>query len=484
MNALLEAVLISRGFADGGGLKGEGLAGHAVVDAVIDTGDERLVSTTAHTLAAQSAQTRTTLAAGDARLRTGSITGAGAGAFTPLGAAGLGAQVREAQEAMARSADAGSLTPLLALAVGAAVQWPALASAAALPPATQPDAETADWAVWDGSPASTAFNTASSSAFNPAFTQTPNPANFGGPAQATQADTSSGSQAGESYASNMPPAQEGHGQAAINLGANDPAGPATPNSAPPTFQPFSGSGNAAGTSPPSSEATQPPPQPTGPMATDVQLAPPQVQGEQAATREDTGLRFLESQLLANDSTPYTPHPSYGPVPLGETGLRITSVFAPEHGNVWLQANALGGTEVVFVPEANYNGPASFQYTVTDSYGLCSNAGVSLNIGAVNDAPTVLGETAAGDEDTTLLFTTGSLLTNDADIDNPQTDLRIVSVDNAVHGAVSLQADGTIRFVPEADYFGPAQFTYTVGDGAGGFTVGLASLSIAPVNDAP
>jgi hypothetical protein len=224
------------------------------------------------------------------------------------------------------------------------------------------------------------------------------------------------------------------------------------------------------------------------MATDVQLAPPQVRGEQAGTLEDTGLRFLESQLLANDSTPYTPHPSHGPVGPNNPGLRITSVFAPVHGSVWLQANALGGTEVVFVPEANYNGPASFQYTVTDSYGLSSDASVSLNISAVNDAPTVLGETATGDEDTALLFTTGGLLANDfdidAEIDNPEAGLRIVSVDNAVHGAVSLQDDGTIRFVPEADYFGPAQFTYTVGDGAGGFTVGLASLDIAPVNDAP
>jgi hypothetical protein len=220
------------------------------------------------------------------------------------------------------------------------------------------------------------------------------------------------------------------------------------------------------------------------MATEVQLAPPQVEDEQAGTREDTGMRFLESQLLANDSTPYTPHTSYSPARPGDPGLRITSVFAPVHGSVSLQVNALGETELAFVPEANYNGPASFSYTVTDSYGLSSNASMSLSISAVNDAPTVLGETATGDEDTTLLFTPGSLLANDADIDSPQADLRIVSVDNSVHGAVALQADGTIRFVPEADYFGPAQFTYTVGDGAGGFTVGLASLNIAPVNDAP
>lgn len=476
---------------DTDGFNGENPARHALVDAVVDAGDERLVSTTAHTLATQSAQTRTTLAAGDSRLRigTGLATSTGAGAtFTPLGATGLGAQMRDAQDALARSADASSLTPLLALAVSAAVQWPALASAApqlgqpgadgALP-AAQPGADMTGWQIWSGAGVSaTAFATFPASALNARNTQNPQPEEnpfSAGTGVSMLLDTnpdSSSTTAGESYASNWPLAQDTYTPYAPDLIANGVSAQAAPASTQASPQPFSSPSNGEVAPAPA------PNQATGPMATEVRLAPPQVQGEQAATREDTGLRFLEGQLLANDSTPYTPAQP------GATGLRITSVFAPEHGSVSVQVNAQGGTEVVFLPEANYNGPASFRYTVTDSYGLCSDASMSLNISAVNDAPTVLGETATGDEDTTLLFTTGGLLANDSDIDNPQADLRIVSVDNAVHGAVSLHADGTIRFVPDVDYFGPAQFTYTVADGVGGFTVGLASLNIAPVNDAP
>jgi hypothetical protein len=49
--------------------------------------------------------------------------------------------------------------------------------------------------------------------------------------------------------------------------------------------------------------------------------------------------------------------------------------------------------VVFIPDANFHGTATFTYTVTDQYGLQSTATATLDIAAVNDAPSNLGRVA-------------------------------------------------------------------------------------------
>src|SRR5262249_41757381 len=53
-----------------------------------------------------------------------------------------------------------------------------------------------------------------------------------------------------------------------------------------------------------------------------------------------------------------------------------------------------------------------------------------------------------------------------------------------HGKVVLRADGSFIYTPDKDYNGPDSFTYQVSDGQATSNVATASLSIAPVNDAP
>jgi hypothetical protein len=60
-------------------------------------------------------------------------------------------------------------------------------------------------------------------------------------------------------------------------------------------------------------------------------------------------------------------------------------------------NAHGGTvemtngQVTFIPDKDYSGPGGFDYTTSDGHGGFSNAHVALELAAVNDAPTVVGE---------------------------------------------------------------------------------------------
>lgn len=488
-------------------------AGSLGVTASVAAGDSRLGSSTAFTVTTQSLQSSTVLGAGDARIQSGAAgsaqTGQGAGstqstsgaaqvrsnalAFIPLGATSSGPQLREATAAMVRSAEGSllgagaSVTPLVALAAGALASTASAATAvvavtsSSLPtavagvnssaPESGSSATPIAWQTWDGSRAGVA-------APGP---HTPELAGAASPAAPSQSSASGASgNANSVYASNQAPAHDGWAQAAINSGANgvlgagQTAGSPLPSSASPP--PLSSSSSlTSGTS-----AAAP--------AAELLLDFPRVQGEQALVTEDIGLRFLASALLANDSTL---NASARP---GEPSLRITAVFAPVHGSVSLQVNAQGATELVFVPEANYHGPASFGYTVSDQFGLSSNASVTLQVGAVNDAPVTRGETASGDEDHALLFTAASLLANDVDVDSAVDGdvLRITRVGLAEHGQVFLQADGVIRFVPDANYNGPARFSYWVGDrdpaqiaaGQGYETAASVSLTVLAVNDLP
>jgi len=90
-----------------------------------------------------------------------------------------------------------------------------------------------------------------------------------------------------------------------------------------------------------------------------------------STNEDTSLVFAASNLTANDAA--------GPANESAQSLTVTSVSAPA---------TLSGGMVTYIPPANYNGPASFTYTVCDNGtpSLCATATVNVTVNAVNDAP--------------------------------------------------------------------------------------------------
>ncbi|MBW9113777.1 DUF4082 domain-containing protein [Rhizobium cauense] len=77
---------------------------------------------------------------------------------------------------------------------------------------------------------------------------------------------------------------------------------------------------------------------------------------------------------------------------------------------------------------------------------------------------------------TLTISIASLVANDMD---PNGDaLTITSVGNALNGTVSLDTQtGNVIFTPNANYTGPASFTYTLSDGRGGTDQGNVSLTV-------
>ncbi len=154
---------------------------------------------------------------------------------------------------------------------------------------------------------------------------------------------------------------------------------------------------------------------------------------------------------------------------------LASNGGPAHGTVTFNPD---GT-FVYTPAANYNGTDSFTYTVSDGKGGTVTGTVSVNVAALNDAPTTANSTAQTDEDSPLF---GRVTAHDTDGD--ALSFALTANGAPAHGTVTLNADGTYAYTPAANYHGTDSFTYTVSDGNGGTTTGTVTIEIASVNDAP
>ncbi|MEZ5838590.1 MAG: Ig-like domain-containing protein [Geminicoccaceae bacterium] len=93
----------------------------------------------------------------------------------------------------------------------------------------------------------------------------------------------------------------------------------------------------------------------------------------------------------------------------------------------------------------------------------------------NTAPVAIDNGIHMAEDGTRRIDPSFLLRNDHDVDGDS--LEIVSVQDALHGQVSLGADGYIRFTPDADFNGEAGFRYTVDDGHGGQDTAWVKMTV-------
>ncbi len=123
------------------------------------------------------------------------------------------------------------------------------------------------------------------------------------------------------------------------------------------------------------------------------------------TAEDTALHISFASLLGNDTDADSLNSQWGGV---DDVLTVSAVGNSTHGTV-----AIVNGEVVFMSEANYHGPASFAYQVTDSSGALSQALATFSVTAMNDAPVAVGETVSSNEDTTLVISQAALLQNGA-----------------------------------------------------------------------
>ncbi|MBP7914831.1 MAG: tandem-95 repeat protein, partial [Vitreoscilla sp.] len=160
---------------------------------------------------------------------------------------------------------------------------------------------------------------------------------------------------------------------------------------------------------------------------------------------------------------------------GDGGNTFALATGPSHGTVTVNAD---GT-FIYTPAANYNGPDSFTYTLTDADGDVSTATVTLNVGAVDDLPVAVNDTFAATEDTLL---NGSLAGNDTLSGDGGNSFAVGT--GPAHGSVVVNADGTFTYTPSANYNGPDSFTYTLTDADGDVSTATVTLNVGAVDDLP
>src|SRR6056297_923194 len=139
-------------------------------------------------------------------------------------------------------------------------------------------------------------------------------------------------------------------------------------------------------------------------------------------------------------------------------------------------------EIVYTPNADFNGADSFTFTVNDGTVDSAPATISLTVNPVNDPPAADAGAASTDEDTPVTVTlTGS------DVDgDPLTFAIGIGPASGGLGAIT-QVDATtaeIVYTPNADFNGADSFTFTVNDGTVDSAPATISLTVNPVNDPP
>ncbi|HIF9433008.1 TPA: retention module-containing protein, partial [Photobacterium damselae] len=131
----------------------------------------------------------------------------------------------------------------------------------------------------------------------------------------------------------------------------------------------------------------------------------------------------------------------------------------------------------YVPNSDFNGEDSFTVVVDDGNGGTDTITVTVNVTPVNDAPVGEDVSAETQEETAV---TGQLIATDVDGDN----LTFKPGTNPENGQVTVNADGSWEYVPNADFNGEDSFTVVVDDGNGGTDTITVTVNVTPVNDAP
>ncbi|WP_417784930.1 endonuclease [Tenacibaculum sp.] len=155
--------------------------------------------------------------------------------------------------------------------------------------------------------------------------------------------------------------------------------------------------------------------------------------------EDTG---YELSFLSNDI--YT-----------EGSIEVSFPLTSDENGVIIQNN----NKITYTPLEGFVGADSFTYTIcsTKEEDKCATATVSINV-VDQGNPEAKNDTYTTQKNTKKII--NNFLENDNLIDNALLD---TIDDSSAKGTVTLNSDGTITYVPQADFVGNDTFTYTICD---------------------
>jgi VCBS repeat-containing protein len=171
-------------------------------------------------------------------------------------------------------------------------------------------------------------------------------------------------------------------------------------------------------------------------------------------------------VLANDKDP------------DGDALTITAVTNPQHGRIEIQGPCL-----VYTPDKNFTGTDSVVYTVSDGKGGTDTATFTITVKSDrNQKPEAKNDDYTVNEDGVLRVSAPGVLENDRDRDGDQLVANLVN--GPEHGILTLNANGSFVYTPDANFNGKDSFTYRAFDGTAESGITKVTIKVQSVNDAP
>lgn len=136
--------------------------------------------------------------------------------------------------------------------------------------------------------------------------------------------------------------------------------------------------------------------------------------------------------------------------------------------------------VTYIPNPDYNGPDSFDYTVCNTFGDCSTATVTIDVLPIVDA---FDDSIVANEDTPVDI---DILSNDNDIPTVGT----LTTTNPTNGTVVINDGGTpndpsddnVTYTPDSSFVGTDSFTYTICDNIGNCSTAIVTVIVTDAID--
>ena len=181
--------------------------------------------------------------------------------------------------------------------------------------------------------------------------------------------------------------------------------------------------------------------------------------------EDTQLTVAAPGLLANDTD------------ADGDSIEATVVAEPAHGTLDLAADG----SFTYDPATDYSGSDSFAYKANDGLADSNVATATIFVTPVNDAPVAVADSYTVAEDGTLNPAAPGVLANDTDADGDS--LEAATVAGPLHGSLSLNANGSFTYEPDADYNGPDSSRTTPTTATVDSNIVTVTITVTSVNDA-
>ena len=166
-------------------------------------------------------------------------------------------------------------------------------------------------------------------------------------------------------------------------------------------------------------------------------------------------------------------------------VSTNGVLQPSNGTVSVDGNG----NITYTPDNGFSGQDIFEYEIWDdgTPSLSDIAQVTIQVASqTNSPPVAVDDNAEVDEDDEVTI---DVLANDSDPDG-NLDPTSVETGNGLlepsNGIISYinPSTGAITYIPNADFSGEDSFEYKVFDDEGLFDVGLVSVTVDEINDAP